>query len=191
MIPCARRMYGGLSQVRLRLGVAVTVGLVLISSGCVTQSATRSTLAPAGQTIRAWTFAMPDGTPYSSDNAMGRPTVVLFLTTYDTASQIAATRLDLEIHELKRRVNAVGVAMEPPNHAVLVGVFHDSLHLSFPLLMPDPATLAGDGPFGVVDVVPTWVILDGTGRQIWRGSGVSAIDELRGILGRLGAAAEG
>ncbi len=116
---------------------------------------------------------------------------MLFLTTYDTASQIAATRLDLEIHVLKRRVNAVGVAMEPPNHSVLVGVFRDSLHLSFPLLMPDPATLAGDGPFGVISVVPTWVILDSSGRQIWRGSGVSAIGELRRILERLGAAAEG
>ena len=122
---------------------------------------------------------------------MGRTTIVLFLTTYDTASQIAATRLNTEIHQLRRKVNAIGVVLEPPNHALLVGVFHDSLHLSYPLLMPDPTTLSGHGPFGAIEVVPTWVILDRSGREIWRNAGVNAIPELRAILQRLGATAEG
>ncbi len=168
-----------------------SLGPLVVNLCCAVEATGKSAQSSAGQSIPAWVFATPDGVPYTSDSAMGRTTVVLFLTTYDTASQIAATRFNLEIHRFKRRVNALGVAMEPPNHAVLVGVFHDSLHLSYPLLMPDPATLAGHGPFGAIDVVPTWVILDGSGRQIWRGTGVSAIGTLHGILEGLGAAAEG
>ena len=161
------------------------VGPLIFGLGCAFEPTVKGTQLPEGQLVPAWIFATTDGAAYTSSEALGRTTVILFLTTYDTASQIAAARLDVEIHELKRRINALGVALEPPNHAVLVGVFHDSLHLSYPLLMPDPATLAGQGPFGAIEVVPTWVILDESGRQIWRGAGVNAIADLRGVLDRV------
>ena len=188
---CSRRMARILRKGSQFSMVFWSLGPLMINLCCALEPTGKSARSFAGQPIPAWVFATPDGLPYTSDNALGRTTVVLFLTTYDPASQIAATRLNLELQQLKRRVNALGVALEPPNHAILVGVFHDSLHLSYPLLMPDPATLAGYGPFGAIDVVPTCVILDSSGRQIWRGTGVNAIAELHGILGGLGAAAEG
>lgn len=172
------------------LNIRWAAGFLISNLGCTIETTDNSVRAPEGQAFSSWIFATPEGNLYSSEYVKGRMTVVLFLTTYDTASQIAATRLNNEIHKLTRRVNALGVALEPPNHSVLVGVFHDSLHLSYPLLMPDPATVAGHGPFGAIDVVPTWVILDKSGREIWRRTGVSAIPELQTILRRLGAGAE-
>jgi hypothetical protein len=121
---------------------------------------------------------------------LGRVTIMLFLSTYDPASQIAATRFDHCIHTLPRKTNAIAVAMEPPDNAVLVSTFHDSLKLTFPLLMPDPATLAGQGPFGSIDVVPTWIVLDPYGREVWRGVGVRALSELGDTVSRLDETAE-
>jgi len=181
----------GSRRLRSHLAYLIWVfGFASSSFGCNAESAAHPIRAPAGSVLPSWVFATPDGKAYSSDQALGRVTIVLFLTTYDTASQIAATRFDSEIHSLPRRVNALAVALEPPNHSLLVGVFHDALHLTYPLLMPDPATLAGHGPFGVIDVVPTWVVLDKSGQEIWRQSGVGAIPGLRSTLLRVGAGAE-
>lgn len=161
-----------------------------MAMSCAPQHAEPKATPTLSRALGGWIFATPEGNAYSSENARGRVTVLLFMSTYDTASQIAVTRLNSEIHGLKRRINAVGIALEPPNHAPLVGVFRDSLHLTFPLLLPDPATLAGQGPFGSIDVVPTWVVLDASGREIWRKSGVSAMTELHRMLDSLGAGAE-
>jgi hypothetical protein len=181
----ARRRWG-----LRRPGLLLAIEVATLGIGCSTERVDHSIHSPGGTVLSTWIFATPDGRAYSSDQVLGRVTVVLFLTTYDTASQIAATRFNSEIHSLSRRVNALAVALEPPNHSVLVGVFRDSLHLTYPLLMPDPATLAGHGPFGVIDVVPTWVVLDSSGREIWRRSGVDAISELRATLHRVGVEAE-
>lgn len=137
------------------------------------------------KSMAPWVFAGTDGSAVSAADMRGRATIVLFLTTYDTASQIAAERFDHCIHSLSRRANAIAVAMEPPDHAVLVSTFHDSLKLSYPILMPDPSTLAGQGPFGAIGVVPTWVVLDAYGREVWRGVGVRALPELGDAVSRL------
>jgi hypothetical protein len=167
----------------LALAVALTVG-------CAAKPPEPKASLLLSPVLRDWIFATPEGNAYTSENAKGRVTVLLFLTTYDTASQIAVCRLNSEIHRLKRRINAIGVVLEPPNHSLLVGVFRDSLHLTLPLLLPDPATLAGQGPFGAIDVVPTWVILDVYGKEVWRKTGVNAIADLLLMVARLGASAE-
>jgi hypothetical protein len=166
------------------------VGLLISTLSCMAEPTKQTLSARTAHSLSSWIFATPEGSPYPAELVRGRTTIVLFLTTYDTASQIAATRLNSEIHRFSRKANAIGVALEPPNHSVLVGVFHDSLHLTYPLLMPDPATLSGDGPFGRIDVVPTWVILDELGRETLRRTGVRAIPELQTIFRRLGAGAE-
>ena len=144
----------------------------------------------ASRRLSPWIFANTDGAQYTANDVLGRTTIVLFLTTYDAAAQIAANRLDQCLHSLARRTNAIGVAMEPPDHAVLVSTFHDTLRLSYPVLMPDPGTLAGQGPFGKIEAVPTWVVLDASGREIWRGVGVRSFPQLRDVLVRMGNAAE-
>jgi hypothetical protein len=168
----------------------VANGLFLIGC-CLLCLTCGSSLSPASGTsadvksMAPWVFAGTDGSAVSAADMRGRATVVLFLTTYDTASQIAAARFEHCIHSLSRRTNAIAVAMEPPDHAVLVSTFHDSLKLSYPILMPDPSTLVGQGPFGVIGVVPTWVVLDAYGQEVWRGVGVRALPELGDAVSRL------
>jgi hypothetical protein len=152
---------------------------------CATGSGTAPKSGEDAKVVAPWFFAATDGTAVSSNDTLGRATIVLFLTTYDPASQIAAARLDGCVHSLPRRVNAIAVAMEAPDHAVLVSTFHDSLKLSYPVLMPDPATLAGEGPFGAIDKVPTWVLLDRAGQEVWRGFGVRALPDLAATVARL------
>lgn len=132
----------------------------------------------SGGLSRRWVFATTSGQAVSSSDALGRNTVLAFLSSYDPISQVAAVRLEQCIHTLPRRINAFAVAMEPPDHQVLVSTFHDSLNLSYPILMPDPVTLAGEGPFGAIQVAPTWVLLDVSGREIWRGAGLDSLPEL-------------
>jgi len=168
----------------------VASGITILAGGllCLTCGGARNAAPGTSadvKTMAPWVFAGTDGSAVSAADMRGRATIVLFLTTYDTASQIAAARFDHCIHSLSRRTNAIAVAMEPPDHAVLVSTFHDSLKLSYPILMPDPATLVGQGPFGAIGVVPTWVVLDAYGREVWRGVGVRALPELGDAVSRL------
>ncbi len=170
----------GAAQPRLRGPQFSRIGVVLgIASLACGSGATDGAKAPSeAKPFVAWTFAGTDGSAVTANDMLGRVTIVLFLSTYDPASQIAAARFDHCIHTLPRRTNAIAVAMEPPDYAVLVSTFRDSLRLTYPVLMPDPATLLGQGPFGKIDVVPTWVVLDPYGREVWRGIGVRALGEL-------------
>jgi len=170
-------------------GVLILAGCFL----CMTCGSARGSASGTAEDVKSmppWVFAGTDGSAVSAADMRGRATVILFLTTYDTASQIAAARFDRCIHSLSRRTNAIAVAMEPPDHAILVSTFHDSLKLSYPILMPDPATLVGQGPFGAIGVVPTWVVLDAYGRETWRGVGVRALPELGDAVSRLAEGGE-
>ncbi len=104
--------------------------------------------------------------------------MLFFFTTYDAPSQVVALRLDQLRHQAKRRFDVVGVALEPPNHASLVAVFGESLQLGFPLVMADPALLAGQGAFGDVRQVPGFVLVDADAREVLRGSGVPGLTAL-------------
>jgi hypothetical protein len=156
-----------------------------VCGACAAASPSVSTHDSTAKPIAPWVFANTDGSAVTSNDMRGRSTILLFITTYDPASQIAASRLDHCVHTLPRRVNTIAVAMEAPDHAVLVSTFHDSLRLSYPVLMPDPATLAGQGPFGTIDTVPTWIILDQRGQEVWRGVGVRALPELADTVSSL------
>jgi hypothetical protein len=174
-------------KVAIRL---VTLSLCTALVSCGGQAIANHDTIRASRPLLPWTFASTDGVPFAANDVLGRTTIVLFLATYDAASQNAANRLETCLHSLARRTNAIAVAMEPPDHAVLVSTFHDALRLSYPVLMPDPGTLAGQGPFGTIEVVPTWVVLDAFGREIWRGVGVRSLPQMKEVLVRMGNAAE-
>ncbi len=187
----SNRRRGGLSSASFALASrSIALSFCTLCLGCGGEAVTYRDTSYSSRPMASWIFATTDGTPFSAKDVIGRTTIVLFLTTYDVASQIAANRLEVCIHSLARRTNAIAVAMEPPDHAVLVGTFHDALRLSFPVLMPDPGTLAGQGPFGAIEMVPTWVVLTASGDEVWRGVGVGSLPQLREILVRMGNAAE-
>lgn len=123
-----------------------------------------------------------DGAVFSSDTTRGRATVVLFVTTYDPVCQLAAQKLDEVLHAFRPRANAGAIVLEPAQNAMLVDVFKKTLHLSYPLSMADAGTLHGGGPFGAVRVVPTFVVLDRDGREVWRKTGMASPKQLEKAL---------
>ena len=98
--------------------------------------------------------------------------------TFDLASQLMARRLNETIRRHAPRANAGAVILEAPNHGPLAEVFRQSLGLVYPVAMADSLGTLEGGPFGVVDRVPTLVVLDRSGRQRFRRSGVLTLEEL-------------
>jgi hypothetical protein len=114
----------------------------------------------------------------------GRYSVLLFLTTYDTTSQVVARRLDELLHAQKPRINVLAVALEPPQNAPLVAVYRSTLNLEYPVALADQDTLEGRGPFGEVRAVPALVLLDRYSRIVYRGFGSEALFSIRAQLER-------
>jgi hypothetical protein len=98
----------------------------------------------------------------------GRATALLFVTTYDLASQLLARRLGDVITTFTPRANAAAVVVEPPAYAELLPAYREALSLPYPVVMADFGTQRGSGPFGSISRVPVLIILDRQGRQVTR-----------------------
>lgn len=117
-------------------------------------------------------FGTTEGDEFGSAATRGRVTAVLFVTTFDLASQAEAKHLNEVLRSHTPRINAGAVVLEVPKHAVLADVFKKSLGLSYPVAIADNSTLEGTGPFGSIPGVPTLVILDRAGREVIRRTGL-------------------
>jgi len=103
------------------------------------------------------------------------------VTTYDLPSQIMAKRLDVVVRRHRPRANAGAVVLEEPDHAPLADVFRTTLDLGYPVAMT--TTLDREqGPFGIIQAVPTLVVLDASGREIARRIGNQSEDEIEEAL---------
>jgi len=133
-------------------------------------------------TSTTYIYATPEGEPIGSAQMLGRETVLMFVTTYDDVS-LAMTR---RLSELQRRrtprFNALLVALEPAQNAMLVAVYRDSLPERFPVALADQSSLDGGGPFGDMRAVPGLVLLDRDGRLVYRGFGVDAFRRVSELL---------
>ena len=162
----------------------VIISIALGLGGCSSQSSsTRSTSTPTLSAPVVFEFGTTQGGIFSSASIRGRVTAVLFVTSFDVASQIMARRLNDALRDHAPRINVGAVALEAPNHAPLVDVFRQSLGLRYPVAMGDSVGVQADGPFGTVDRVPTLFVLDRTGRLRSRRSGVMTAEELEEALG--------
>lgn len=112
----------------------------------------------------SFSLAGIDGTRQDGRAFLGRVTVILFATTFDISSQAQAQQLEDLYRTHVPRVNALLVVLEPAKNVELVRGFRDVLGLNFPVAMADPQTLTGQGVFGTVSSVPSWLFLDGAGR---------------------------
>lgn len=127
-------------------------------------------------------FGTTTGSELSSASTRGRATALLFVTTYDAASQLASRRLDTVVRYFKPRANAGAVVLEPPKYAVLADVFRTTLDLSYPVAIADEGTRTGGGPFGRINKVPTLIVLDRSGRVMWTKAGVASSKEIEQAL---------
>ncbi len=126
-----------------------------------------------------------DARPVNSAVVLGKPTVVVFMTTWDLSSQ---AQIDFLVPMSKKdgaSVNYVMVALQEPKDRELVVVFAQGLGVTFLAARADQEGLAAGGPFGPVQAVPTIVILDRQGRMVWRHVGLAKPEEIRDGLSGL------
>jgi hypothetical protein len=111
----------------------------------------------------------------------GRSTVIVFVATYDLASQAQARFLS-GLMRNHPQINAAAIVLEPPNNRPLIVAFRDALKLEYPMAIGDAALIAGEGPFGDVRGVPSTVVLDSEGRLVWRHFGLAKEEDIENVL---------
>ena len=158
--------------------------MLALLMGCANRSAaepSRTAAKPRGEAIH-FAFTTTQQEPFSSRSSRGRATVLLFVTTYDLASQVQARRLDRLLRRQRPRVNGAAVVLESAKYAVLAETYRTWLGLSFPVCVADEETRLGKGPFGWIGRVPTLVVLDRSGAEVWRNEGLATVREMKKAL---------
>jgi hypothetical protein len=113
-----------------------------------------------------------DGKPLSTQTLAGRISVIGFITTYDIASQAEVRFLGDLLRRHKPRLNVAVLVLEPPENKPMVEAFASALGLPYPVALAGAATIAGRGPFAGLHHVPSVVILDREGREVFRHLGL-------------------
>jgi hypothetical protein len=133
----------------------------------------------SAQTVVTFKYDSLDERPVSSEAVRGRPTVVAFVTTWDTPSQAQVNFLVAMAKNDGDRSNYALVALQERQDREIVELYRTKLGVTFPVALADRATIGGGGPFGDVHSVPTVVILDREGHIVWQKVGLAKSDELR------------
>jgi hypothetical protein len=169
-----------------RVRFAVLMLSLLATPGCGANDEPARTPASTGPRAdgrpTSFAFVSTQGETFSSRSTEGRATAVLFVTTYDLASQVEAKRLAEVVYYQRPPANAGAVVLESEEYGVLADAFRTSLGLSYPVCLADESTRSGKGPFGKVDRVPTLVVLDRSGVEIWRREGLVTRGEIQKAL---------
>ena len=150
--------------------LALALGLI---GGCSSSGSAAFGAGIVPEVLRAFSssYASVDGDELSSATTRGRATAVLFVTTFDLASQLMARRLDGIVRRHVPRANAAAIVLEPPKYIVMARGFQSALQLSYPVAMADEWERRVT-PFGHIDRVPTLVVLDRSGVETERFHGV-------------------
>lgn len=138
----------------------------------------------------AYDYVAIDGRRFSSEANHGKVVVVAIIATYDLASQVVMRELTDAAARERRPVAAAAIVLEPPKNAPLAEAFAATLELPFPVIMADQATLEARGPFGKVDMVPTTIVLNGEGREVWRKEGAVSARQISSGIARARSARE-
>jgi hypothetical protein len=134
--------------------------------------------------VQRYVFGTTDGEELSADSMRGRVSALLFVATFDLASQLAAKQLNQALHKHTPRINAGAVVLEAAKYAPLADVFRSSLGLSYPVALADLQTLAQNSTLGEVRSVPTLIVFDAQGREVRRQYGAFTSEELETWLTR-------
>ncbi|MCA9620813.1 MAG: TlpA family protein disulfide reductase [Myxococcales bacterium] len=175
----------GLSRRAALLGVG---GSLVSLAGCASEVDATQRLgvasAPSGSTgpLRSFRFVTLDRRVASTDSYRGRMSLVVLAATYDAASQVQARFVNAVYLKHRPRINALLLVLEPTQHEVLVDAFRQSLGLRYDVAIADPETIAGRGPFPGLHHVPSVVMLDREGHEVWRNLGVVEEHQLHEAL---------
>jgi hypothetical protein len=116
-------------------------------------------------------FDSIDARPVSAEVTRGQPTLITFVTTASLPSQAQVDFLVAMAQHDSDRVHYAVVALEPRENRELVEMYVKALSIPFPVAMADETTLGNPGAFGDLRGVPVTVLLDRSGRIVWRASG--------------------
>jgi hypothetical protein len=153
---------------------ALTAWIAASSSACVPSSVAESLTARTPLKkgpVALFSYPATDGSRVDGARMRGRFTVLLFITTFDSASQLMARQLNQILHTHVPRINAAAIVLEDSNYATFAQVFHDSLDLDYPVALADAATLRGESSFGPIRRVPTLVVLSPRAERVWAREG--------------------
>lgn len=160
--------------------VLLLAALASLAARC---GGTRAEGGPVGtSTSRApirFAFDSLDARPVSSEATRGRPTLVAFVTTWNLACQAQVGYLVAMAKNDGDRTNYLLVAMQERGERELVEQYRDVLHVGFPVALGEATDAAA---FGDVSAVPTLVLLDAAGREVWRKVGLAKSDEIRDAM---------
>ena len=160
---------------------AILLAMTLGACASAPARSTATSVGVGGEPIY-FSFGTTEGKEFSSEVTRGRVTAVLFVTTFDLASQAEARHLNDVQRTHSPRLNAGVVVLEAPKYATFAEVFRTSLGLGYPVAIADAGTLAGAGPFGSVDRVPTLVVLDRDGREVARLVGLTTAAQIESAV---------
>jgi hypothetical protein len=146
---------------------------------------------PVGVSTKAGTSQLPSDRPVqyafdpldergvSSDVMTGKPTLIAFVTTGDIVGQAQVSYLVAMAKNDGDKVNYAMVAIQARREIVLVEAYRKTLNVEFPVALGDATSTSPKGPFGEIPAVPTVVLLDRSGRLVWKHTGLAKSDELR------------
>jgi hypothetical protein len=134
-----------------------------------------------GETIH-FSYPTIDGKTLSTTSLAGRYSVLAFITTYDDSSHAQARFLSTVMNKHVPRINAGVIVLEPPQNQILVEAFTKVVAPPYPVAMADEATILGEGPFRDLHEVPSILILDPMGREVWRHKGLASNDTIDAAL---------
>ena len=134
--------------------------------------------------VQRYVFGTTEGEEVSAEGMRGRVTALVFVTTFDLASQVAAKQLNQALHKHRPRINAAAVVLEAAKYAPLADVFRTSLQLSYPVAIADIPTLLQNSTLGEVRSVPTLIVFDAHGREVLRQYGAFSSEDLETWLNR-------
>jgi hypothetical protein len=170
---------------RARLGL----GLVVACVGCGGAPVDPPAAPPGSSTLAVdppvdYAFRSLDERPVSDSAMRGKATILAFVT---TDSLLAQAQVDFLVPMAKHDADKVNyaVVLLAKDHE-LAELYVKSLDLRFPA-----AVLAPDSPvppgFGDLNVIPLTVLLDPSGRVVWRAQGrVARPEEIRRALRWIG-----
>lgn len=171
----------------MRPSVILTTLAVLAASCSHSEPAPAVPSSPAiealGERVSFAYRSVDEAPDVTSASMRGRPTILIFLSTFDLASQAQARFLSMVAKRHRPPIHAAAIALEPKENRELVAMFRQSLGLEYPVALGDEELIAGRGPFGDVRAVPATVVLDADGRIVARREGLLKDDELEAMLG--------
>jgi hypothetical protein len=141
----------------------------------------KATISTTGAPVH-FSYSTLDGQTLSTTTLAGRYSVLGFITTYDHFSHAQARFLTTVVNKHVPRINAGLIVLEPPQNRVLVEAFTKVVAPPYPVAMADEATILGEGPFQDLHEVPSVLILDPRGREVWRHKGLASNDMIEAAL---------